>query len=280
MSTMEALCRKLVRLYALALDLPEDHFDALLREPHMILRQSRYPLIDAADDKIASLVPHTNSGFMTLLPPNKVQGLSINLPNGEWHGRALCRGRLRGERRRHPAPLDQRALPVDAAPRAQRLGRRCVTPSRSSAIPTTTRSSSACRRASRSTTRRSTRRSSSATTRCGSPPSATSTCRTSRRRPPTRSRPARAPPKPGRAEPMKLRLIATSSAGRSRTRLPPAMIGNVLEWYDFSIYGFFAASDRRDVLPERRPGRPRCWRRSASSPSATSRARSARSRSA
>ena len=28
MSTMEALCRKLVRLYALALDLPEDHFDA------------------------------------------------------------------------------------------------------------------------------------------------------------------------------------------------------------------------------------------------------------
>ena len=85
MSTMEALCQKLVRLYALALDLPADHFDSCFRKPHMILRQSRYPLIDAADDKIASLVPHTDSGFMTLLPPNKVQGLSINLPNGEWH---------------------------------------------------------------------------------------------------------------------------------------------------------------------------------------------------
>ena len=84
MSTMEALCQKLVRLYALALNLPADHFDACFKIPHMILRQSRYPQIDAADDKIASLVPHTDSGFMTLLPPNKVQGLSINLPNGEW----------------------------------------------------------------------------------------------------------------------------------------------------------------------------------------------------
>ena len=43
---MEALCRKLVRLYALALDLPEDHFDRYFETPHMILRQSRYPLID------------------------------------------------------------------------------------------------------------------------------------------------------------------------------------------------------------------------------------------
>jgi hypothetical protein len=29
-------------------------------------------------------VPHTDSGFMTLLPPNRVPGLSINLPNGRW----------------------------------------------------------------------------------------------------------------------------------------------------------------------------------------------------
>ena len=85
MTAMEALCRKLVRLYALALDLPADFFDGCFKVPHMILRQSRYPMIDAADDKIASLVPHTDSGFMTLLPPNKVQGLSINLPNGEWY---------------------------------------------------------------------------------------------------------------------------------------------------------------------------------------------------
>jgi isopenicillin N synthase-like dioxygenase len=84
MATLEALCRKLVKLYALALDLPADHFDAYFKKPHMILRQSRYPQIDAGDNTIASLVPHTDSGFMTLLPPNKVQGLSIHLPNGQW----------------------------------------------------------------------------------------------------------------------------------------------------------------------------------------------------
>jgi isopenicillin N synthase-like dioxygenase len=33
---------------------------------------------------VASLVPHTDSGFMTLLPPNRVQGLSILLPGGQW----------------------------------------------------------------------------------------------------------------------------------------------------------------------------------------------------
>lgn len=84
MSTLEALCRKLVRLYALALDLPETFFDRSFAEPHMILRMSRYPVIDGADETVASLVPHTDSGFMTLLPPNKVQGLSILLPNGRW----------------------------------------------------------------------------------------------------------------------------------------------------------------------------------------------------
>jgi len=84
MGTLEALCKKLVQLYALALDLPETFFDACFREPHMILRMSRYPVIDSADESVASLVPHTDSGFMTLLPPNKVQGLSILLPDGRW----------------------------------------------------------------------------------------------------------------------------------------------------------------------------------------------------
>jgi isopenicillin N synthase-like dioxygenase len=84
MSTLEALCKKLVRLYALALDLPQTYFDDCFREPHVILRMSRYPMIDGADETVASLVPHTDSGFMTLLPPNKVQGLSILVPDGRW----------------------------------------------------------------------------------------------------------------------------------------------------------------------------------------------------
>ena len=84
MRTLEALCRRLVPLYALALDLPADFFDRCFAEPHMILRMSRYPVIDREDETVASLVPHTDSGFMTLLPPNRVPGLSIQLPNGRW----------------------------------------------------------------------------------------------------------------------------------------------------------------------------------------------------
>jgi isopenicillin N synthase-like dioxygenase len=84
MATLEALCKRLVPLYALALGLPETWFDACFAKPHMILRLSRYPAIDGADEKLASLVPHTDSGFMTLLPPNKVPGLAILLPDGRW----------------------------------------------------------------------------------------------------------------------------------------------------------------------------------------------------
>src|SRR5216683_1666013 len=84
MRTLEALCRRLVPLYALALDLPADFFDACFAEPHMILRMSRYPVIDDGDETVASLVPHTDSGFMTLLPPNPVPGLSILMPSGCW----------------------------------------------------------------------------------------------------------------------------------------------------------------------------------------------------
>jgi isopenicillin N synthase-like dioxygenase len=84
MRTLEALCRRLVPLYASALDLPADFFDRCFAEPHIILRMSRYPVIDGEDETVASLVPHTDSGFMTLLPPNRVPGLSIQLPNGRW----------------------------------------------------------------------------------------------------------------------------------------------------------------------------------------------------
>ena len=84
MRTLETLCRRLVPLYALALDLPADFFDSCFAEPHMILRMSRYPIIDGDDETVASLVPHTDSGFMTLLPPNVVPGLSIQLPSGRW----------------------------------------------------------------------------------------------------------------------------------------------------------------------------------------------------
>ena len=57
-----------------------------------------------------------------MLAPNPVPGLSILLPDGRWIDAPAVARRLRGERRRHPAPLDQRALPVHAAPGDQPTG--------------------------------------------------------------------------------------------------------------------------------------------------------------
>ena len=44
----------------------------------------------------------------------------------------------------------------------------------------------------------------------------------------------------------------TTSPGTSRT-LIAASIGNVLEWYDFSIYGYFAATIGRVFFPDNSP---------------------------
>jgi isopenicillin N synthase-like dioxygenase len=83
MRALERLCQRLVPIYAVALDMPPDTFDAAYAEPHIILRMSHYPPLDDDDDDV-SLVPHTDSGFMTLLAPNPVPGLSIQLPDGRW----------------------------------------------------------------------------------------------------------------------------------------------------------------------------------------------------
>ena len=84
MQAMETLCRRLVPIYATALDLPPDAFDRAYAEPHLILRLTHYPALAAGEAASVSLTPHTDSGFMTLLAPNPVPGLSILLPDGRW----------------------------------------------------------------------------------------------------------------------------------------------------------------------------------------------------
>src|SRR5262249_7788663 len=84
MQPPERVCQRLVPLSAPAPAMPADTFDAAYAEPHIILRMSHYPPLGADDDDEVSLVPHTDSGFMTLLPPNPVPGLSIQLPDDRW----------------------------------------------------------------------------------------------------------------------------------------------------------------------------------------------------
>jgi isopenicillin N synthase-like dioxygenase len=83
-NTMEQLGRKLMPLYAVALDLPKNYFDEAFREPTYALRLSHYPAQEVVQDNEFGLAPHTDTSFMTLLPDNKVQGLSVRMPNGKW----------------------------------------------------------------------------------------------------------------------------------------------------------------------------------------------------
>lgn len=81
---LEALALSLVPLYALALELPETHFDEAFANPMFKLRMTHYPDQDLAADNEFGLAPHTDTSFMTLLAPNKVPGLSVRLPSGRW----------------------------------------------------------------------------------------------------------------------------------------------------------------------------------------------------
>lgn len=81
---LESLARRLIPLYASALDLPENHFDDAFSDPQFKLRMSHYPPQEVEDENEIGLAPHTDTSFMTLLAPNKVAGLAIRLPNGKW----------------------------------------------------------------------------------------------------------------------------------------------------------------------------------------------------
>ncbi len=84
MLTLEQLGRRMVPVYARALDLPADYFDKMFEQPNMIQRLSHYPAQPHYQDNEFSIAPHTDSGFMTLLAPNDVPGLAIRLPDGTW----------------------------------------------------------------------------------------------------------------------------------------------------------------------------------------------------
>jgi isopenicillin N synthase-like dioxygenase len=84
MSAMESVGKRLVRVYAVALDLPAEYFDPMFAKPNMIQRFTHYPARPSYEENEFSIAPHTDSGFMTLLAPSAVPGLSIRLPDGTW----------------------------------------------------------------------------------------------------------------------------------------------------------------------------------------------------
>ncbi len=80
---MSVLGYAMLPLYARALDLPADYFAAYFTEPMWWTRNAYYPALDPEENQFG-ISPHSDHGFITLLPMSEVSGLQILLPSGAW----------------------------------------------------------------------------------------------------------------------------------------------------------------------------------------------------
>ena len=81
---LEQLVHRLMPLYASALELPADWFDAPFRDLQYKLRMTHYPPQDVPADDEFGIAPHTDTSFLTLVAPNAVPGLAIRRRGGAW----------------------------------------------------------------------------------------------------------------------------------------------------------------------------------------------------
>ena len=77
------LGRKIVPLYALALDKPMNFFDACFKEPIMWTRNAHYPPVEAEENQFG-ISPHSDHSFLSILPFSEVPGLEVLTPQGNW----------------------------------------------------------------------------------------------------------------------------------------------------------------------------------------------------
>lgn len=81
---MERLCKCLLPVYAVALELDPHYFDKAFSEPQYALRLSHYPPAESGHDDQYGVAPHTDSSFLTMLAQSELPGLSVRLPSGDW----------------------------------------------------------------------------------------------------------------------------------------------------------------------------------------------------
>jgi isopenicillin N synthase-like dioxygenase len=81
--TVERLARALLPLYARALELPEDWFEEAFDWPQASLRLTHYPPLPREDNQFG-IAPHTDAGFLTILPQSDVTGLHIRPRGQDW----------------------------------------------------------------------------------------------------------------------------------------------------------------------------------------------------
>ena len=80
------VAEQLMRVMAVALDLPEEYFQPLIDDPITSMRALHYPALDTDTDVTNSLRAgaHSDYGTLTILRTDDVSGLEIQRPDGRW----------------------------------------------------------------------------------------------------------------------------------------------------------------------------------------------------
>ena len=93
--TLVGVGEKMLPVMARALDMPENFFAPFFAdEAHAQLRFLHYPPQETDDDEQFGQAPHTDNSFITMLAREKVPGLAVRLPSGEWLAPPLIEGTL------------------------------------------------------------------------------------------------------------------------------------------------------------------------------------------
>ncbi|KAJ5160172.1 uncharacterized protein N7482_007176 [Penicillium canariense] len=78
------LCRKMMKIFALALELPETFFNSSIQTPGVTSRMIHYPAQPANGEPREGLGAHTDWECFTILSQGRVPGLQVLNYNGEW----------------------------------------------------------------------------------------------------------------------------------------------------------------------------------------------------
>lgn len=84
MAAITALGRKLLPVWARSLDLDPDFFNEKFENAYTYFRMAKYPPKPDLDDGELGLQAHTDTGFMTFLPPADEEGIQILDTDGQW----------------------------------------------------------------------------------------------------------------------------------------------------------------------------------------------------
>jgi isopenicillin N synthase-like dioxygenase len=79
-----ALGKRLLRVFALSLAMPEDYFLQYCQKPVIQTRLFHYPPAPPQDENALGVAPHTDYGMITLLTQDPIGGLELLKRDGEW----------------------------------------------------------------------------------------------------------------------------------------------------------------------------------------------------